>query len=65
MSKRESTLKEVASSTKELRELLDQHTVAGTSLGLSDDVKVRGRSKIIQLTTTVDGLEASVALYWP
>ncbi|XP_045903594.1 ADP-ribosylation factor-binding protein GGA3-like [Micropterus dolomieu] len=39
VSKRESTLKEVESSTKLLRELLDTHTIAGTSLELSDDVK--------------------------
>ncbi|XP_070775413.1 ADP-ribosylation factor-binding protein GGA1-like [Enoplosus armatus] len=37
--KRESTLKEVESSTKELRELLDQHTITGTSLQPSEDVK--------------------------
>ncbi|KAM6941567.1 ADP-ribosylation factor-binding protein GGA2-like [Lycodopsis pacificus] len=39
VSKRESTLKEVESSTEHLRELLDQHTIAGTSLQPSDDVK--------------------------
>ncbi|XP_054460196.1 ADP-ribosylation factor-binding protein GGA3-like isoform X2 [Anoplopoma fimbria] len=39
VSKRESTLKEVESSTKQLRELLTQHTTAGTSLQPSDDVK--------------------------
>ncbi|XP_018538023.1 ADP-ribosylation factor-binding protein GGA2 [Lates calcarifer] len=37
--KRESTLKEVESSTKQLKELLDQHTSTGTSLQPSDDVK--------------------------
>ncbi|XP_040892789.1 ADP-ribosylation factor-binding protein GGA3-like [Toxotes jaculatrix] len=37
--KRESTLKEVESSTKQLRELLDQHTISGTALQPSDDVK--------------------------
>ncbi|XP_031719073.1 ADP-ribosylation factor-binding protein GGA3-like [Anarrhichthys ocellatus] len=39
VSKRESTLKEVESSTEHLRELLDEHTIAGTSLQPSDDVK--------------------------
>ncbi|XP_076583911.1 ADP-ribosylation factor-binding protein GGA1-like isoform X1 [Chaetodon auriga] len=39
VSKRESTLKEVESSTKQLRELLNQHTSAGASLQPSDDVK--------------------------
>ncbi|XP_035516863.1 ADP-ribosylation factor-binding protein GGA3-like [Morone saxatilis] len=38
-SKRESTLKEVESCTKQLRELLDQHTITRTSLQPSDDVK--------------------------
>ncbi len=42
MSKRESTLKEVEISTKQLRELLDQQTISGTSLLSSDDVKVCG-----------------------
>uniref|UniRef100_A0A7N8X6P4 ADP-ribosylation factor-binding protein GGA3-like n=1 Tax=Mastacembelus armatus TaxID=205130 RepID=A0A7N8X6P4_9TELE len=37
--KRESTLKEVESSTKQLRELLGQNTVSETSLQTSDDVK--------------------------
>ncbi|XP_047189809.1 ADP-ribosylation factor-binding protein GGA3-like isoform X1 [Scophthalmus maximus] len=37
--KRDSTLKEVASSTKQLRELLDRHAAAGTSLPPGDDVK--------------------------
>lgn len=40
VSKRESTLKEVESSTKQLRDLLEQHTITGTSLGPSGDVKV-------------------------
>lgn len=39
LSKRESTLQEVESSTKQLRELLDQHTITGTSLQPSDDEK--------------------------
>uniref|UniRef100_A0A671TNM2 ADP-ribosylation factor-binding protein GGA3-like n=1 Tax=Sparus aurata TaxID=8175 RepID=A0A671TNM2_SPAAU len=39
VSKRESTLKEVESSTKQLRDLLEQHTITGTSLGPSGDVK--------------------------
>ncbi|XP_074485842.1 ADP-ribosylation factor-binding protein GGA2-like [Sebastes fasciatus] len=39
VSKRESTLEEVESSTKELEELLDQHKITGTSLQPSDDVK--------------------------
>lgn len=37
VSKRESTLKEVESSTKDLRELLDQHAITGTVLEPSDD----------------------------
>lgn len=44
VSKRESTLNEAESSTRELRELLDQHTDTGTLLELSDDVKVGGSS---------------------
>lgn len=40
MSKRESTLKEVESSTKQLRELLEQHANTGSLLQPSDDVKV-------------------------
>ncbi|KAM4595663.1 ADP-ribosylation factor-binding protein GGA2-like [Fundulus diaphanus] len=39
VAKRESTLQEVESSTKQLRELLDQHTVTGAALEPSDDVK--------------------------
>ncbi|XP_068444786.1 ADP-ribosylation factor-binding protein GGA1-like isoform X2 [Clinocottus analis] len=39
VSKRESTLKEVESSTEQLRELLDRHAIAGTSLQTSDDAK--------------------------
>ncbi|XP_047433975.1 ADP-ribosylation factor-binding protein GGA3-like [Mugil cephalus] len=39
VSKRESTLKEVESSARELRALLDQQAVTGTSLELSDDVE--------------------------
>ncbi|XP_037546305.1 ADP-ribosylation factor-binding protein GGA3 [Nematolebias whitei] len=39
VAKRESTLKEVECSTKQLRELLDQHVVTGTSFQPSDDVK--------------------------
>ncbi|XP_072240803.1 ADP-ribosylation factor-binding protein GGA2-like isoform X1 [Leuresthes tenuis] len=39
VSKRDSTLKEVENSTKQLRELLNQHKVTGTSLQPSDDVK--------------------------
>lgn len=38
--KRESTLKEVESCTKQLRELLDQHNTTGTTLPPSDDMKV-------------------------
>lgn len=40
MSKRESALEEVESCTKQLRELLDQHTITGTSLQPSDDMTV-------------------------
>uniref|UniRef100_A0A665T8I2 ADP-ribosylation factor-binding protein GGA3-like n=1 Tax=Echeneis naucrates TaxID=173247 RepID=A0A665T8I2_ECHNA len=39
MLKRESTLKEAESSTKQLRELLKQHSVTGKSATPSDDVK--------------------------
>ncbi|KAM4750486.1 ADP-ribosylation factor-binding protein GGA2-like isoform 2-T2 [Anableps anableps] len=39
VAKRESTLMEVESSTKQLRELLDQQIVTGSSLQPSDDVK--------------------------
>ncbi|XP_022073874.2 ADP-ribosylation factor-binding protein GGA3-like [Acanthochromis polyacanthus] len=39
VSKRESTLKEVESSTKQLRELLDQHTITGVLLQPSNDMK--------------------------
>ncbi|XP_059189530.1 ADP-ribosylation factor-binding protein GGA2-like [Centropristis striata] len=39
VSKRESTLKEVESSVKQLRELLHQHTITGTLLEPCDDVK--------------------------
>ncbi|XP_044043974.1 ADP-ribosylation factor-binding protein GGA1-like [Siniperca chuatsi] len=39
VSKRESTLKEVESSTKQLRKQLDQHTITGTLLQPSDDMK--------------------------
>ncbi|TNN32489.1 ADP-ribosylation factor-binding protein GGA2 [Liparis tanakae] len=41
VSKRESTLKEVESSTEQLRQLLDRHAVAGTSVQPSDDAKAR------------------------
>lgn len=40
VSKRESTLKEVESSTKDLRELLDQHAITGTILEPGDDAMV-------------------------
>ncbi|XP_070712715.1 ADP-ribosylation factor-binding protein GGA1-like [Pempheris klunzingeri] len=40
VSKRESTLKEVESSAKQLRELLDQHTISGAWSQPSDDMKV-------------------------
>uniref|UniRef100_A0AAQ5XCQ0 Golgi-associated, gamma adaptin ear containing, ARF binding protein 2 n=1 Tax=Amphiprion ocellaris TaxID=80972 RepID=A0AAQ5XCQ0_AMPOC len=39
VSKRESTLKEVESSTKQLRELLDQNTLTGVLLQPSNDIK--------------------------
>ncbi|KAM9315247.1 ADP-ribosylation factor-binding protein GGA2-like isoform 2-T2 [Pholidichthys leucotaenia] len=39
VSKRESILKEVETSTKQLRALLEQHTITGTSLQSSDDMK--------------------------
>ncbi|XP_060910671.1 ADP-ribosylation factor-binding protein GGA3-like isoform X1 [Labrus mixtus] len=38
-SKRESTLKEVESSAKQLREMLDQHTITGSLQQPSDDMK--------------------------
>lgn len=40
VSKRESTLQDVESNTKQLRELLEQHAITGTSLQPSDDMKV-------------------------
>lgn len=40
VSKRESTLQEVENSTKQLRELLEQHTITGTFVESSDDVKM-------------------------
>lgn len=40
VSKRESTLREVESSTKQLREMLEQQTITGTSVQPSDDLKV-------------------------
>lgn len=51
VSKRESTLKEVESSTKDLRELLERHAITGTILELSDDAMVceKNIQKIIQL----------------
>uniref|UniRef100_A0A3Q2UFN1 ADP-ribosylation factor-binding protein GGA3 n=1 Tax=Fundulus heteroclitus TaxID=8078 RepID=A0A3Q2UFN1_FUNHE len=39
VAKRETTLQEVESSTKQLRELLEQHTVTGAALEPGDDVK--------------------------
>ncbi|XP_039904078.1 ADP-ribosylation factor-binding protein GGA3-like isoform X2 [Simochromis diagramma] len=39
VSKRESTLQDVESNTKQLRELLEQHTITGTSLQPSNDMK--------------------------
>ncbi|XP_053184301.1 ADP-ribosylation factor-binding protein GGA3-like [Scomber japonicus] len=39
VSKRESTLQEVESSSKQLREMLNQHSVTGPSLQPSDDLK--------------------------
>uniref|UniRef100_A0A669B1Q3 ADP-ribosylation factor-binding protein GGA3 n=1 Tax=Oreochromis niloticus TaxID=8128 RepID=A0A669B1Q3_ORENI len=39
VSKRESTLQDVESNTKQLRELLEQHAITGTSLQPSDDMK--------------------------
>ncbi|XP_015249501.1 PREDICTED: ADP-ribosylation factor-binding protein GGA3-like [Cyprinodon variegatus] len=51
--RREETLKEVESNTKQLRELLEQHTVTGVSLQPSDDVKVCSTShREIRLSTT-------------
>lgn len=62
MSKRESTLNEVARNTNKLRELLDQHQINGTLPEMSDDVKVcassRRKKKITKSHTD------SVALYW-
>lgn len=40
MSKRESTLSEVERNTRELRELLDQHKISGSSLELNEEAKV-------------------------
>lgn len=40
MSKRESTLSEVERNTRELRELLDQQKISGTSLESNEEAKV-------------------------
>lgn len=63
VSKRESTLKEVESSTKDLRELLEQHAITGTILELSDDAMVCGKNiqKIIQLWF----LSVFLSFYYP
>ncbi|XP_061888612.1 ADP-ribosylation factor-binding protein GGA3-like isoform X2 [Entelurus aequoreus] len=65
VSKRESILKEVESSTMQLREMLDQHTVTGSSLQPSDDLKVlydsceRLRPRLFRLASdTVDDDDA-------
>ncbi|XP_061778804.2 ADP-ribosylation factor-binding protein GGA2-like [Nerophis lumbriciformis] len=65
VSKRESILKAVESSTKQLREMLDQHAVTGSSLQPSDDLKVlydsceRLRPKLFRLASdTVDDDDA-------
>lgn len=42
VSKREFTLKEVESSTKDLRDVLERQAISGTMLELSDDVMVGG-----------------------
>ncbi|XP_068582708.1 ADP-ribosylation factor-binding protein GGA1-like isoform X2 [Cebidichthys violaceus] len=67
VSKRESTLKEVESSTEQLRELLDQHTLAGTSLQPSDDVKAsyercdRLRPSLFRLASDTTDDDAALA----
>ncbi|MEQ2234867.1 hypothetical protein ILYODFUR_035775 [Ilyodon furcidens] len=55
VAKRESTLLEVDSSTKQLRELLDQQTVTGTLLQPTEDVKVCWTShrEIVKVRTAV------------
>lgn len=68
-SKREATLKEVESSTKQLRRLLDQHKESGPSLQLSDDLKAvyercdRLRPSLFRLASdTVDNDDALVQI---
>ncbi|XP_039655507.1 ADP-ribosylation factor-binding protein GGA2-like [Perca fluviatilis] len=66
VSKRESTLEEVESSTKQLRELLRQHTITGNSLQPSDDIKAlyercdRLRPSLFRLAS--DTMDDDVAL---
>ncbi|KAM9363511.1 ADP-ribosylation factor-binding protein GGA2-like [Symphorus nematophorus] len=67
VSKRESTLKEVESSTRELRELLEQHAITGTSLQPNDDVKAlyercdRLRPSLFRLASDTVDDDASLA----
>nr|XP_057946676.1 probable glutamate--tRNA ligase, mitochondrial isoform X2 [Doryrhamphus excisus] len=63
--KRQSTLKSVESSTRQLREMLDQHTVTGSPLQPSDDLKAlyesceRLRPKLFRLASdTIDDDDA-------
>uniref|UniRef100_A0A8C9WZP9 ADP-ribosylation factor-binding protein GGA2-like n=1 Tax=Sander lucioperca TaxID=283035 RepID=A0A8C9WZP9_SANLU len=66
VSKRKSTLEEVESSTKQLRELLRQHTITGNSLQPSDDIKAlyercdRLRPSLFRLAS--DTMDDDVAL---
>lgn len=51
VSKRESTLREVESSTKQLREMLEQQTITGTSVQPSDDLKVLTIKMLMMMST--------------
>ncbi|XP_008296602.1 ADP-ribosylation factor-binding protein GGA3-like [Stegastes partitus] len=67
VSKRECTLKEVESSTKQLKEMLDQHSLTGTSLQSSDDMKVmyercdRLRASLFRLASDTMDDDAALA----
>ncbi|XP_034543810.1 ADP-ribosylation factor-binding protein GGA2-like [Notolabrus celidotus] len=66
-SKRESTLKEVTSSAEQLREMLHQHTITGSSLQQSDDTKAlyercdRLRPSLFRLASDTTDDDAALA----
>ncbi|XP_071360358.1 ADP-ribosylation factor-binding protein GGA2-like [Trachinotus anak] len=65
--KRESTLREVESSAKQLRELLNQHTISGNSIQASDDMKAlyercdRMRPSLFRLASDTTDDDAALA----